>query len=295
MFIGASGPVQPDFFLLTLGHTCRYAVVTQGAIDLFDVGTSFHIEALIERLKSFGLSPSRIRYVFLSHLHADRIGGVEALRAFAPAMQVMGSSRMREDLSNQLVTKRLAEEEAQLVSAFGGSLRTEEWSAPTINRVIVEGESVTLSPDVSVRSIPLAGHTSHSFGYLVLPYNFLIVDESLGYYQGARAPALGGDTSIEANIQWITKALEIEIHGLCLPDSGMLTGALIHRHMRKILSSYSSIAKEILAHAKDGMSPEEIQQRIKDDYFLSDSSDPIVRHNVESSFAAIIPQLTNSR
>ena len=295
MFIGASGPVQPDFFLLTLGHTCRYAVVTQGAIDLFDVGTSFHVDALIDRLKSFGLSASRIRYVFLTHLHADRIGGIETLRTFAPGMQVIGSGRMREDLSNAAVTKALAQDESKLVSAFGGTVDASGWSVPTINRVIVEGENVVLSPEVSVRSIPLAGHTNHSFGYLVQPYNFLIVDESLGYYQGARTPSLGGDLNIEANIQWITKALEIEVHGLCLPDSGMLTGALIHRHMRKVLSIYATIAKEVQAHARDGMSPEEIQQRIKDDYFLSDSSDPIVRHNVEASFAAILPQITSSR
>jgi len=57
-----------------------YAIDTGDGIVLVDAGTGLSVEEIERNAAAQGLEPQRIRYVLLTHLHADHSGGAAAFR-----------------------------------------------------------------------------------------------------------------------------------------------------------------------------------------------------------------------
>jgi len=57
-----------------------YAVETGTGLALVDAGTGLNIESILANLRFDGLDPERLRWLFLTHAHADHAGGAAAFR-----------------------------------------------------------------------------------------------------------------------------------------------------------------------------------------------------------------------
>ena len=68
-----------------------WALTTSDGIILIDTIFPYNSEELIVGgMKKLGLDPKNIKYVLISHAHADHIGGAEMLQARYGARVVMG-------------------------------------------------------------------------------------------------------------------------------------------------------------------------------------------------------------
>ena len=121
-----------------------WALTTSGGIILFDTIFPYNSEELIiGGMKKLGLNPGDIKYVLISHAHADHIGGAEMLQKRYGARIVMGGPDWR------------------VVEAFPNRYKT---MAPKRDIVATDGMKITLG-DTAVTIWETPGHTPGTLSY----------------------------------------------------------------------------------------------------------------------------------
>ena len=121
-----------------------WALTTSDGIILIDTIFPYNSEELIVGgMKKLGLDPARIRYVLISHAHADHIGGAELLQQRYGARVVMGAP------------------DWDAVEKFPNRFKT---MAPKRSVVATDGMNITLGgTTVTVWTTP--GHTPGTISY----------------------------------------------------------------------------------------------------------------------------------
>lgn len=140
-----TGPVKVFDNLYFVGQTVfsAWALVTSGGIILVDAIFDNTVEAEVaEGLRKVGLNPADIRYVIISHGHADHAGGAKYLQETFGARIVMGEADW-----NQL--------------EFG----RQSWK-PRRDMVATDGMELKLG-DSTVRLVHTPGHTPGTFSTIL--------------------------------------------------------------------------------------------------------------------------------
>jgi len=121
-----------------------WALTTSEGIILLDTIFPYNSEELIVGgMKRLGLNPRDIKYVLISHAHADHIGGAELLQARFGARIVMGAPDWR------------------LVETYPNRYKT---MAPKRDIVATDGMKITLG-DATVTIWETPGHTPGTLSY----------------------------------------------------------------------------------------------------------------------------------
>jgi metallo-beta-lactamase class B len=121
-----------------------WALTTSEGIILFDTIFPYNSEALIiDGLQRLGLNPRDIKYVLISHAHADHIGGAQMLQERYGARIVLGAADWR------------------LVEMYPNRYKT---MAPKRDIVATDGMRITLG-DTSVTVWETPGHTPGTLSY----------------------------------------------------------------------------------------------------------------------------------
>jgi glyoxylase-like metal-dependent hydrolase (beta-lactamase superfamily II) len=298
MFLTASSLIYERLYLITLGSTCRYAVVSEDdSLTLTDPGASVHVHALQERLSRLKLSLSSLKNVLVTHLDADRIAGIPLLRRINPKVKVFGTAAMHTTLSDSTFVKELYERDLLISSWFSGATQEENLSfndfkaGLKFDKLIAEGDSICIDEDVSVRCLTTPGHRPHSVAYLVVPHAFAIVDETFGYYRGRNLTAPGGDTSIHEALVSVGKFKNIELNGIGFSYGGAITGSLTKRHIELLIQNTKDLATEVAKARKEGFSEQEIEEQVRASFYSATSSDPCLNESLLETNAAVMRQL----
>ena len=299
MFIRSSALIYPSLYLLTLGATCRYAVCGEdGSITLSDPGASAHIPALIDRLSRLGLDPSNVSNIILTHLDFDRCAGMALLRRACPKARLCGTAAMKATIGSGGFVDELLRADRHLyeriptLQASKLPSHNELSDALHIDRLLVETDSIQLEDGLTIRSVSTPGHRAHSTSYLVVPHEFIITDETLGYYRGSRLAAPGADTSITRSLQSIAQFDHLEVSGIGFPYGGAVTGTLARRHLSSIRQNSRDLIEQYQAALRDGVSAESAQHQVWEAFYESAIHDPFLAGSLRGSFDAIMSQLS---
>lgn len=299
MFLRASGLIYERLYLITLGATCRYAIVAEhGEIALSDPGASAHVAALKERFDRMKLSFANIRKVFLTHLDADRVAGIPLLRRYIPSLRVYGTAAMHTQLADRSFVRALYEKDQGLSAALGiplakDPLSFDEFSKGLkIDKHLVENDSIQLDEDVALRSVSTPGHRPHSVAYLVVPHEFAIVDETFGYFQGRNLAAPGGDMNLHEALTSIRKFNDIQLNGIGFSYGGAVTGALTKRHLLAIPQNTEDLINEFTKARNGGFTDEEIQEQVRSAFYSSHANDYCHSESLNGTFQAVMSQLS---
>jgi metallo-beta-lactamase class B len=121
-----------------------WALTTKDGIMLFDTIFPYNSEELvIGGLRKVGLDPKDIKYLFMSHAHADHIGGAEMIQSRYGAKVVMG------------------EADWALVEKYPNRYKS---MAPKRDIVAKDGMNITLG-DTTVTIVSTPGHTPGTSSY----------------------------------------------------------------------------------------------------------------------------------
>lgn len=298
MLLRSSGSLYERLYLIALGASCRYAVVAEdGAITLSDPGCSAHVQALPERLKRLTLPFEKINRVIITHLDADRIGGLALLRQKLPSLQVCGSAAMQATLKKPEVVRALWEEDKRITEQFPAvaaqpSISLEEFrKSLTIDRVLTESDALQVDEDITIRCVATPGHRGHSMAYVVVPHEFAIVDETFGYYHGRGLSAPGGDTDLQAAVASVKRFTNLNLSGIGFSYTGAVTGALVKKHIEAVVQNTEDIIAESKKALGNGFSREEVDQQIKAWFYTSTQLDPCLQESLEQTFKSILSQI----
>ena len=298
MLLRSSALIYPGLYLLTLGASCRYVVSGDPSnIILIDPGASAHVELLPQRFSGFGLDVNNIQHVILTHMDADRVAGIPRLRRLAPRMKLHGSAAMHTFLLQESNVRELWEQDKKISTLFAGSdtpdsLSFEDFRAGlTVDRHLADCETIYSSDDLSLRAVSTPGHRNHSMSYLVLPHEFLVVDESFGYFNGNKLAAPGADSSLNASLTSVGKFADIDVSGIGFPYLGAITGDLVRKHLDGVVQNTQDLIEETRSAFQTGLSEEEIKVQIQNGFYQSASKDPLMIQSMTNSFERIWDQL----
>jgi glyoxylase-like metal-dependent hydrolase (beta-lactamase superfamily II) len=301
MFLRASGLLYERLYLITLGGTCRYAIVAEdGGIALSDPGASVHVGVLEERFNRLKLPFRKIRQVFVTHLDPDRVAGIPLLRRANPSLKVYGTAAMHTLLSDTAFVRELYERDQHLSStveaqAQSNTLSFEEFSRGLkIDKHLVETDSIEIDEDITIRSIATPGHRPHSVAYVVVPHEFAIVDETFGYFQGRNLAAPGGDTNLHEALSSLRKFNDIQLNGIGFSYGGAITGALTKRHLQAIPQNTEDLIREVQKARTSGFSQSEIEEQVRSAFYTSTLNDPCHAESLEKTFQAVMKQLVRA-
>ena len=301
MFLRSSGLIYERLYLITLGATCRYAIVAEtGDIALSDPGASVHVHALKERFDRLKLPFANIRKIFVTHLDADRVAGIPLLRRLNPSLKVYGTAAMHHQLTDKSFVRALFDHDRQLSEALGATSPSEELSIEEftkglrIDKHLVETDSIQLDEDITIRSVSTPGHRPHSVAYLVVPHEFAIVDETFGYFHGRNLAAPGGDTNLHEALASIRKFNDIQLNGIGFSYGGAVTGALTKRHLLAIPQNTEDLINEVRKARKEGFTETEIEEQVRAAFYTSTSNDYCHTESLVRSFNAVMRQLSKA-
>jgi glyoxylase-like metal-dependent hydrolase (beta-lactamase superfamily II) len=141
---------------------CHVYLVDGGReMALIDGGAGVTIEPILERIRFDGLDPSRLRYLVLTHAHADHAGAA-ALWREKLGVEVVASAVAAEYVRNG------DEERISLAIAKRGGFYPADFvfRACGVARVLSEGDSLTVG-DLELRAFETPGHCSGMLSLLV--------------------------------------------------------------------------------------------------------------------------------
>lgn len=300
MFLTASGLIYERVYLVTLGSTCRYAIIAEdGSLTITDPGASVHIEALEERLSRLKLSVSSLKNVLLTHLDADRIAGVPLLRRAHPHVKIFGTPAMHSALSDDSFVRALYTKDQEISTWFPSSSHKEfsykEFrKALILDKMLTEGDSLALDEDMTIRCLMTPGHRAHSAAYLITPHQFAIVDETFGYYRGRLLAAPGGDTGLNEALASVRKLKNIELSGIGFSYGGAITGSLSKRHIESLIQNTEDLSKEVARARKERFSEQEIQDQVLASFYATTSLDPCLIDSLRNTHTLVMRQLSRA-
>jgi len=276
----------------------KHPGLSNSPFAVFDPGSSAHAEHLITRLESQGFNLKNLQFIFPTHLHPERISGIPLLRSRAPQAIFVASQQMKRMLSDKGFVAALHTEDQRMREELSaGVLKlspAEITEGFKVDECLSDSDVIAIGDDTTMRANIQAGHSPCSLSYFIQPHEYLICDETLGYYRGRELPAPAPDDDRAQYRKSLAQIAKLELRALCLPYAGVLTGELLPKHLQRLNSTLDDIEKQFAQAAAGGVSHEEFRAALRSQVFNSLSRDPILTYAMERSFEALSTQLLKS-
>jgi len=228
IYLVASGDAG---FSLTHPLDCHIYLVDGGEeIALIDAGVGLDTEGVLSGIRATGLDVGRVRWLLLTHVHADHAGGAAALRAALPGLQVAVAAEAAPWL-------RSADEEAiSLHFARQAGFYPSDYRlhACPVDRELHEGDEVTVG-SLTLCAIETPGHCAGHLCFLMKAHGRQVLFAGDHIFHGGRISIQNiPDCNLQAYAQSMDKLVDLEVDAL-LPGHLAIS---LNRGQRHIASAH---------------------------------------------------------
>lgn len=225
VFSGAGG------FDLTDAYDCHcWLLDTDAGWVLFDSGAGRDTAAAITAIDASGVDPRAVRWLVLTHAHADHSGGAAGLRE-ALGLEVFASP----------ATARMVRSGDAIAIGLDRAIRSGVyppdyvWRACEVDREITPGEHVVLG-ELSLEVIPSPGHSLDHVCYRVVQGGAVLLIAGDALFWGGRVTWQDTeDCDVAATCETIRRLAALDFEGL-LPGHGAFSLSGGRRHAERALA-----------------------------------------------------------
>ena len=182
MIFQKKGFKKDNLYLLGAPELPAYLVDANNPA-VFDAGAALFGQTYIKEIQKI-LKGRPPRYLFLTHSHYDHCGSVSQLKNAFPEMIVAASKQAKENFTRPKVIaqiKTLNDFISANADALNIKVKTPVAFQPfEVDLTVREGDSIQLSPDVTLTIVETPGHTRDCASYYIKEPGILIAGESLG-------------------------------------------------------------------------------------------------------------------
>jgi len=155
---------------------------------LIEGGTGPTFPIIVEQIRSLGISPERIRYITLTHTHADHIGGIPHFKRIWPHIKLIGSSNADKILQKKELFLEYLLADTAIAQLMKAKDEIDDLPPALIDyhfgldSKVKEGESIDLGKGVIWDVYETPGHSPCHISLFDKAEGTLVVGDATGFY-----------------------------------------------------------------------------------------------------------------
>lgn len=219
-----------DFISLGGGHVTAAICTSEPAI-LFDPGVSAFGPLYLKKLREHTRSADNL-IIALSHAHFDHCGAAAYLMRKIPSARLAASSRGAEILKRPNAVELICRLNAEYEKSMAAELAGEDvsFTALAVTFRLADGDSIELGAGRVCRVLETPGHTRDSLTFYFPDTGIAFIGDTAGALEHGfiHSPYL---VSYEDYLASIEKIRRLQPRAICMPHSGILSGAEVQRYL----------------------------------------------------------------
>jgi 2-aminobenzoylacetyl-CoA thioesterase len=231
---------------------------------LIEGGTGPTFPIIVEQIRALGISPERIKYIALTHTHADHIGGIPHFKRIWPHIKVIGSANadkifQKKDLFHEYLLADTAI--AQIMKA-----KDEIDDLPPfltdyhfgLDSSVSEGDRIDLGNGILWDVYETPGHSPCHISLFEGTEGTLIVGDATGFYVPEKDAFWPNYfVSLADYLNSIRKLATLSAKRAVLSHNCIIYGK-VREHLQYALNATEKYHRELLARLANGESAEKI-------------------------------------
>lgn len=258
-------PIQitPNFYQLGTPFFPVYLSLGEEAM-IIEGGTGGTYQIIVDQIAALGVEPRRIKYIALTHTHADHVGALPRLKALWPHLQVVAGERAPKFLGNDKIIKQFVSMDNAIagIMAEKGEIAQapdplDEYSFP-VDRIVGEGDAIDLGRGIRWTAYNAAGHSPCHIAWREEQEQILAIGDTLGFYTPEE------DTfwpnyfvSLVQYCKSIRKLGNLPARWVALSHNGVRNGD-VRAFFQKALDVTEAYHLEMIVRVANGDDPDEI-------------------------------------
>jgi glyoxylase-like metal-dependent hydrolase (beta-lactamase superfamily II) len=255
--------VTEDFY--QLGTPSFPAYLSMGEIGMIiEGGTGPTFQIIVDQIRGMGMDPEKIKYIVLTHTHADHIGGVPHFKRAWPHIKVLASPMaakilQKKELINEFILvdtgiaqlMKAKDEISQLPPAL------EEY-AFDVDRIVKEGDRIELGSGLVWDIYETPGHSPCHISLFEEGEGTLVIGDATGFYVPQRDAFWPNYfVSLENYCDSIRKLATLPAKRAALSHNCVIEGD-VGLHLKKAMKATEAYHHELMERLGKGETPESI-------------------------------------
>ncbi len=261
-----------------------FLFLTKQKAALIDSGYACCAEQMIENVKR-ALGGRTLDFILLTHSHYDHASGSAYCRPHFQNVKILASAYAAKIFSRPsalAVMRIMNQNAARLYHLENYEDKLDELR---VDWTVGEGDVIDLG-DVSLRVMDAPGHTKCSIAFYIPQEKMLISCETMGVYGGKHRVAPAFLVGYEMSMNFIRRALKMEIEKLLVPHYGVLTGQACRDFLNDALRCNRQLKELIVEDDRQGKTQEEIIEHYRDVFYTPEcqKGQPLEAFNLNASY-----------
>jgi glyoxylase-like metal-dependent hydrolase (beta-lactamase superfamily II) len=245
---------------------------------IIEGGTGATFPIIVEQTKELGIQPERIKYLALTHTHADHIGAVPHLRRLWPHLKIVASAVAAKLLASENMLKEFLPMDRTLANIMLSKGEIAELPPELgdydfdVDVVVNEGDKLDLGSGIVWTVYETSGHSPCHISLYGGGEEILVVGDATGFYVPEKDVFWPNYfNSLEAYCDSIRKLSALSAQIGALSHNAVIKGGLRH-YFQKAMRATESYHTEMLERLGSGEDSESIvSEKAKWVHTLTDS------------------------
>lgn len=261
--------ITPSFYQLGTSFFPMYLSLGDDAM-LIEGGTGATFDIIVTQIKSLGVDPQRIKYIALTHTHADHVGALPRLKALWPHLQVVAGEIAAKSLGNETIIKQFVSMDNAIAGIMVEKGEISQVPEPleqylfSVDKIVKEGDHIDLGKGVCWTAYNVPGHCPCHIAWRESTEEIVAIGDTLGFYSPEQ------DTfwpnyfvSLVEYCKSIRKLGNIPAKLIALSHNGVKRGN-VRAFFQKAMEVTEAYHLEMIVRMTNGEDPKEIAQEKAD-------------------------------
>jgi glyoxylase-like metal-dependent hydrolase (beta-lactamase superfamily II) len=255
--------ITPNFYQLGTPPFPAYLSIGEDVM-IIEGGTGPTTEIIIKQIETLGINPDRIKYMALTHTHADHIGAVPRIKLLWPHVKIISSAQGARILGNKNMLQEFLWVDNNIAQLMKSKGEINEPPAPleeydfNVDLVVEEGDRIELGAGIVWTVYSTPGHSPCHIALYEEKERSLAIGDTTGFYVPKEDIFWPNYfDSLEAYTNSIRKLSTLPAKRGVLSHNCVITGSL-NEYFSKAINATEAYHNELIERINKGEDAENI-------------------------------------